>query len=196
MMRRYAALGKTVVRLKSGDPLIFGRGGEEWEYLRRHGIAVEVIPGITSAIAVPGAAGIPLTQRGVAESFAVITGHKENGSAPQWSRYAQIDTLVILMGVRHRATIARALIATGRSPDEPAAFVQSGTTPDEHVLITCLGEIAAGRIGARAPAVLVVGHVVELRAALGPWARFDRPGDSGPLETTSGHMSMVPSRSV
>jgi len=169
-MLRYAARGKTVVRLKSGDPLIFGRGGEEWEYLRRHNTEVELVPGITSAISVPGLAGIPLTQRGVAESFAVITGHKENGSMPEWSRYARIDTLVILMGVDRRGAIARALIATGRSPDEPAAFVQRGTTPDERVLITSLGEIAAERLAVQAPAILVVGHVVELRAALAPRA--------------------------
>ncbi|NOY55935.1 MAG: uroporphyrinogen-III C-methyltransferase [Actinobacteria bacterium] len=165
-MLTYVALGKTVVRLKSGDPLIFGRGGEEWEYLRRHNIEVEFVPGITSATSVPGVAGIPLTQRGVAESFAVITGHKENGSMPEWSRYAEIDTLVILMGVRRRSAIARSLIATGRSPDEPAAFIQRGTTSDERVLVTNLGEIAAETVAVQAPAILVVGHVVELRAAL------------------------------
>ncbi|GBD83690.1 uroporphyrinogen-III C-methyltransferase [bacterium BMS3Abin02] len=166
MMLTFVALGKTVVRLKGGDPLIFGRGGEEWEYLRRHNIEAELVPGITSATSVPGVAGIPLTRRGVAESFAVITGHKENGSMPKWSRYAGIDTLVILMGVRFRVAIARDLIAAGRSPDEPAAFVQKGTTPGQVVVVTSLGEIAADRLTVRTPAILVVGYVVELRATL------------------------------
>jgi len=176
LMLRHAALGKTVVRLKSGDPLIFGRGGEEWEYLCRHNIEVEMVPGVTSAISVPGVAGIPLTRRGVAESFAVITGHRENGSVTEWSRYAGIDTLVILMGVRHRSAIARALIATGRSPDEPAAFIQRGTTSHERVLVTNLGEIAAESFEVQPPAILVVGHVVELRTALVSQAHLSASG--------------------
>ncbi|NIA24596.1 MAG: uroporphyrinogen-III C-methyltransferase [Gammaproteobacteria bacterium] len=175
-MLGYAASGRTVARLKSGDPLIFGRGGEEWGYLRRHDIEVEMVPGITSAVSVPGVVGIPLTLRGVAESFAVITGQKENGSMPEWSRYAQIDTLVILMGVHRRGAIARALIVAGRSPDEPAAFVERGTTGDERVLVTNLAEIAAERLAVRAPAVLVVGQVVDLHVALASRARLSPPG--------------------
>lgn len=158
-----AKRGEAVVRLKGGDPCVFGRGGEEWSYLRARGIDVEIVPGISSAIGVPESAGIPLTHRGVARGFAVATGHDENAD---WRPYAAVDTLIILMGVRHRERIARGLIAAGRDPDEPAAFIERGTTAAERTTVTTLREIAAGAIEVEAPAVFVTGAVVALRAEL------------------------------
>ena len=108
-----------MARLKGGDPLVFGRGAEEWELAREHGIEVELVPGISSAIAVPGLAGIPLTFREVSRSFAVVTGHWKTGTNMDWSPYAKIDTLVILMGTKQRASIAAALMAVGRNAREP-----------------------------------------------------------------------------
>lgn len=162
----HARQGKTVLRLKSGDPLIFGRGAEEWLFLGMHGIEAEVVPGLSSALAVPNVAGIPLTYRGVSRAFAVITGHCEKDAPTEWERYASVDTLVILMGVRRRASIAGELIRAGREPDEPAAFIERGTMPVARVVTTTLAEIAAGAVQVTAPAVLVVGKVVEFSREL------------------------------
>ncbi len=158
-----ARRGEVVVRLKGGDPCVFGRGGEEWSYLRAQGIDVDIVPGISSAIAVPESAGIPVTHRGTARAFTVATGHDEN---TDWRPYAGVDTLVILMGVKHRERIARALIDAGRRPDEPAAFIERGTTATERTTVTSLSEIARGEVDVEAPAVFVVGAVVALRAEL------------------------------
>ena len=106
LMVSHARAGRTVARLKAGDPMIFARGAEEWEYLLRHGIEVEIVPGVSSALAVPSLAGIPPTCRGVAASFAVIAGHRESFMRTDWSQYASIDTLIILMGVENREYIA------------------------------------------------------------------------------------------
>lgn len=162
----HARRGRLVVRLKSGDPLIFGRGAEEWQFIAGHGIDVEVIPGLSSALAVPNVVGIPLTFRGVSRAFAVITGHCEKDAPTEWHRYASVDTLVILMGVRRRVQIASELIEAGRDPREPAAFIERGTTPAARVVITTLSEIAAGAIDVTPPAVFVVGNVVELSREL------------------------------
>ncbi len=164
----HARQGRVVLRLKSGDPLIFGRGAEEWLFLAMHGIEVEVVPGLSSALAVPNIAGIPLTLRGVSRAFAVITGHCEKDAPTEWRRYASVDTLVILMGVRHRAAIAKELIQAGRAPDEPAAFIERGTMPVARVVVTTLAEIAAGAIEVIPPAVFVVGKVVECSRELVP----------------------------
>jgi uroporphyrin-III C-methyltransferase len=166
LIRQHALQGKTVARLKGGDPLIFGRGGEEWALARETGIAVELIPGITSAVAVPGLAGIPLTYRGVSQSFAVITGHCLEGRSGYWQSYAGVHTLVILMGVKNRAHIAQSLIAAGRSVNEPVAFIQRGTTRTEEVLETTLAAVAAGDTKVHNPAVFVIGRVVKLRSRL------------------------------
>ena len=165
-LTEHARRGRVVVRLKGGDPCVFGRGGEEWATLRERGIEVEMVPGVSSAIAVPGLAGIPLTYRGVSRSFAIITGHCCGETETDWTRYAGIDTLIILMGVSERARIARALIAAGRSAAEPAAFIERGSTPDERTVIATLGEIAAGRVNVEPPAVFVTGEVVRLRQRL------------------------------
>lgn len=158
-----------VVRLKGGDPMVFGRGAEEWAWLARRGHEVEYVPGISSAIAVPGLAGIPPTFRGLAGGFAVVTGHRA-GECTEWAAYARIDTLVILMAIQHRAAIAQCLISHGRPADEPVAFIENGSTVRERVLVTTLAEVAAGRVEAVSPAVMVAGEVVRLREQLGSLA--------------------------
>lgn len=166
LIRDHADAGRTVARLKGGDPLIFGRGAEEWRVALEHGIEVELIPGISSALAVPGLAGIPLTYRGVAQSFAVVTAHCREGQNQNWSSYAGIDTLVVLMGVANRTFIAQSLIAAGRSADEPVAFIERGTLPEERVVESSLGAVAAGAVEVQSPAVFVIGQVVPLRRVL------------------------------
>lgn len=166
LIRDHADAGSTVARLKGGDPLIFGRGAEEWRVALEHGIEVELIPGISSALAVPGLAGIPLTYRGVAQSFAVVTAHCREGQTQNWSSYAGIDTLVVLMGVDNRTFIAQSLIAAGRSADEPVAFIERGTLPEERVVESSLGAVAAGAVEVQSPAVFVIGQVVTLRRVL------------------------------
>jgi uroporphyrin-III C-methyltransferase len=158
--------GLDVVRLKGGDPLVFGRGGEEWLHLLRHGIEVEVVPGISSAVSAPAAAGIPLTYRGVSQSFAVVTGHGGPAGEPDWGKLAGVDTLVILMGVGRRVSLAQALIDAGREPGEPAAFIERATTPGQRVYPTTLGSIAAGLVDVSAPATLVVGAVAAFHDEL------------------------------
>ena len=160
----HAGSGRAVVRLKAGDPMVFGRGAEEWEYLLARGIDVELVPGISSALAVPSLAGIPLTCRGVAASFAVIAGHRENFIRTDWAQYAAIDTLVVLMGVDNREYIAESLIRAGRPASQPAAFIENGTTNRQRVVETTLGEIAHGRVDVSAPAIFAIGEVVRLRS--------------------------------
>ena len=166
LIRSHALDGKIVARLKGGDPLVFGRGAEEWALAIKRGIDVELIPGVTSAVAVPGLAGIPLTYRGVAQSFAVITGHCRESLAQDWSKYASVDTLIVLMGVKNRCFIADALIAAGRHPAEPVAFIERGTLEDERIVETALAAVAAGEVEVKSPAVFVIGEVVRLRARL------------------------------
>jgi uroporphyrin-III C-methyltransferase len=166
LVRKHALRGKAVARLKGGDPLVFGRGAEEWALALEHGIDVELIPGVSSAISVPGLAGIPLTFRGVSQSFAIVTGHCREGLAQQWSKYAAVDTLVVLMGVTNRSFIAQALIEAGRNAGELVAFVERGTFDDERVTESTLGCVAAGEVEVRSPAVFVIGEVVRLRRQL------------------------------
>jgi uroporphyrin-III C-methyltransferase len=162
----HARAGRNVVRLKAGDPMIFARGAEEWEHLLRHGIEVEVVPGVTSALAVPSLAGIPPTCRGVAASFAVIAGHRQNFVRTDWSLYARVDTLIILMGVDNREYIAESLMRHGRSASQPVAFVENGTTTAERVVEATLSDVAAGKVDVNPPAVFVIGEVVRLRHRL------------------------------
>jgi len=163
---RKALAGNMVVRLKGGDSLLFSRGGEEAEYLADRGIPFEFIPGVTSALAAPAAAGIPVTHRDLSRSYCVITGHERDdaGQSMQhdWAALARIDTLAVLMGVKNLDRIAAALMEHGKPPDTPAAVVQMAYWPGERALFAPLGEIAARAqeedIGA--PAVLLVGRVV------------------------------------
>jgi uroporphyrin-III C-methyltransferase len=168
LIQSHARSGKIVARLKGGDPLVFGRGAEEWALALQSGMEVELIPGVSSAISVPGLAGIPLTYRRLSQNFAVITGHGHEGVAPEWAHYARIDTLVILMGVKNRVSIAQALIDAGRPREEPVAFVERGTTDSEHLVESTLGEVAAGAVQVHNPAVFVIGEVVRLRRTLKP----------------------------
>jgi uroporphyrin-III C-methyltransferase len=161
----YACLGCDVVRLKGGDPFVFGRGGEEAEALAEAGIPYEIVPGVSSAIAVPAYAGIPLTHRNFASSFAVVTGHeaRKPHASVDWARLATaVDTLVILMGLRNLPVIATKLIAHGRSPETPAAVVRSGTTTEQETVTGTLANIAAKAAALDGPAVIVIGDVVSL----------------------------------
>ena len=166
LIRVHAGQGKTVARLKGGDPIVFGRGAEEWARAANYGIPVELIPGITSAISVPALAGIPLTYRGISQSFAVVAGHCREGLAQDWTRYAAIDTLVVLMGVTNRSFIARFLIDAGRQPEEPVAFIERGTLATETIVESTLGAVARDEIEIASPAVFVIGEVVRLRNEL------------------------------
>lgn len=161
--------GRIVVRLKGGDPFVLGRGGEEAMILVKAGIDYEVVPGVTSAIAAPAAAGIPLTDRRYASSFAVVTGQEEPGKKERLD-YAAIgtDTIVLLMGVSNLGRIVQDLLRT-RSRDTPVAIIERGTTEDQRVITSTLGEVVekAEKMGVRPPAVIVVGDVVRLRETLG-----------------------------
>jgi len=168
LMVRYSRESKTVVRHKCGDPMIFARRPEEWEHLSRHGIEVELVPGVSSAIAVPSLAGIPPTFRGVATSFAAVAGHRQNLLTVDWSPYARIDTLIVLMGVENREYIAESLIRAGRDASQPVAFVENGSTPRERVVESTLGAVAAGSVDVNSPAVFVIGEVTRLRNRLKP----------------------------
>jgi uroporphyrinogen III methyltransferase/synthase len=176
----HARAGRTVVRLKGGDPFVYGRGGEEASACHRAGIPFEVVPGVTSALAAPAFAGIPLTDRRHGASFAVVTGHRDVSrpwTSIRWDRLATgVDTLVVLMGMRNLEKIAATLVAAGRDPASPAAVVMDAASARQRVVTAPLGEIAARARaeGFGAPAVVVVGDVVRLRTEL---AWFE----SGPL---------------
>ena len=171
LLIQQARTGKRVVRLKGGDPFLFGRGGEEAEALANAGVPFEVVPGISSALAVPAYAGIPLTHRGMSSSVAVITGARggdgkvESGA---FTHLASADTVVVLMGVANLREIADDLVNAGRSVETPAAVIRWGTYNGQQTVSGTLGSIAveAERAGMRAPAVIVIGEVVRLRERL------------------------------
>ncbi len=158
-----------VVRLKGGDPLVFGRGGEEGIYLYDRGVKFKFIPGITSAIAVPEYAGIPVTHRGVTVSFRVVTGHesknKDHSQIP-WENYKSDDTIVFLMGLHRLKTIAKKLIEIGKPRDYPVAVISRGTTKDEKTVVGTLENIWQLAKDLQTPALIVVGEVVKLREQL------------------------------
>ncbi len=160
---------ENVVRLKGGDPLVFGRGGEEGIYLKERGIAFEFIPGITSAIAVPEYAGIPVTHRGVTVSFRVVTGHesknKDHSQIP-WENYKSDDTIVFLMGLHRLAHICHMLIKIGKPKEYPIAVISRGTTPDAKTVVGTLENIYEKAKDLPTPALIVVGEVVKLREEL------------------------------
>lgn len=167
-----ARAGLTVVRLKGGDPFVFGRGGEECQALAKAGVAYEVVPGVSSAVAVPAYAGIPVTHRDFASSFTVVTGHSadtENGGV-DWAGLPATGTLVCLMGVQHLPHIARRLQALGRAPETPAAVIGSGTTRRQTVVAGTLADIAGRAASIEPPATIVIGEVVALRDRL-EWFR-------------------------
>jgi uroporphyrinogen III methyltransferase/synthase len=167
-----ALAGKRVVRLKGGDPFVFGRGGEEAEVLAAAGVPFEVVPGVSSVYSAPGYAGIPLTHRQYASSLTVVTGH-DGPSSPaskvDWAELAKVPgTLVVLMGLRNIQAIAATLIAHGRSPDTPVAIISRGTTGRQQTVVGTLDTIAelASRADIKPPAVTVIGEVVKLREQL------------------------------
>jgi uroporphyrin-III C-methyltransferase / precorrin-2 dehydrogenase / sirohydrochlorin ferrochelatase len=156
-----AQQGKRVVRLKGGDPFVFGRGGEELLAVVQAGVACEVVPGVTSAIAVPAAAGIPLTHRALARQFTVVTGHEEL----DWPTLAATDgTLVLLMGATRVERIAKELVRAGRDPATPVAVIENGTLPNQRTTVGTLDTIGdrATVVGVKAPAVVVVGEVAAM----------------------------------
>lgn len=181
----HALRGRRVVRLKGGDPFIFGRGGEEAEALAEAGVPFEVVPGVSSAVAVPAYAGIPLTYRGLSSSFAVITGHEDackDEPTVDWEGLATaVDTLVVLMGVRTLPRIVAELLAHGRPPETPVALIRWGTTDAQETITGSLADIGekARAVGLKPPVVAVIGEAVTLRARL-RWFE-DRPAGL-PLE--------------
>lgn len=165
--------GQTVVRLKGGDPFVFGRGGEEALALAAAGVPFVVVPGVSSAIAAPAYAGIPVTQRELAGSVTIITGHRADAVGDpeaEWERLSAAQTggtLIFLMGVGNLAAIVAALRRGGRSADTPIALIANGTRPDQQVVVGTLADIVEAATGViRPPAVIVVGPVVALREAL------------------------------
>ena len=171
LLVKEARLGHTVVRLKGGDPFVFGRGGEEAIFLRERDIPFEIVPGISSAIAVPASANIPVTHRGVTTHFTVCTGVGATLDALKgsWRQIGALGgTAVFLMGVRRASLITAELIAAGRSPDTPAAFIYSGTNTEQLTLRSTLSEIADKAVseGIKPPAILVVGEVVSIGDAI------------------------------
>ena len=184
-----ARAGGRVLRLKGGDPFVFGRGGEEAQTLVQHGIPIRIIPGISAGIGGLAYAGIPVTHRDVNQSVTFVTGHDQSGAAPQsldWdaiSRGSQV--IVIYMGMKHAHQIATALIGAGRPASEPVAVVTAATTPDQRVLETTLGTLVADIDAANLapPAIICVGRSVLMRQAL-DWqsmAQGHAPRDTDPL---------------
>lgn len=168
-----ARAGRRVVRLKGGDPFLFGRGGEEAEGLAAAGVPFRIVPGITAGIAGLAAAGIPATHRDVNQTLVFVTGHDQSGAAPavDWAALARGgQVLAIYMGMKHLAAISAALIAGGRDPAEPVTIVREATTPRQTVLETTLRDAAAaaGAAGMLAPAIVCVGRVRRLGLGLIP----------------------------
>jgi uroporphyrinogen III methyltransferase/synthase len=161
--------GKRVVRLKGGDPFVFGRGGEEALALREAGIPFTVIPGVSSAVAVPAYAGIPVTHRGIARNFAVVTGTEAAGETIDWHALAGMETLVVLMGASSLPDVAQRLIQAGRDPSTPAASISNGTLPNQQTVVATLSTIAQAvtSAGLPTPLITVVGEVVSLAERIG-----------------------------
>jgi uroporphyrin-III C-methyltransferase len=160
MLVLYAKQGKNVVRLKGGDPFVFGRGGEEVEALRLQGIDVDIIPGVTSGTAVPATLGIPVTHREFARGVTFVTGHSKDASAPDWDALVRSGTtLVIYMGLKNIAHIVAGLKAAGMKPSTPACVVENGTLHNQRQLVTTLGNLRGA--GFSSPALIVIGEVVR-----------------------------------
>ena len=178
LMVREAAAGHVVVRLKGGDPFLFGRGGEEWQVACAHGIAVEAIPGITSALAAGAALGVPLTHRDACHGVALVTGHRRAGAPqPDWQALARSGlTLVVYMGMANIAAIATSLIAGGLPASTPALAIASATLPEQRVCHARLDALADSvtATGLASPALLIIGDVA--RAAATRWQVRDAHG--------------------
>jgi uroporphyrin-III C-methyltransferase len=168
LLLRHARRGRIVVRLKGGDPFVFGRGSEEAMACAEAGIPWEVVPGISSAVSVPALAGIPVTHRELAGGFAVVTGHCAEGDRQDWAALARVETLVILMGLSRLPEISASLLFHGRGAETPVAAIAQGSLPGERVLVGTLGTIAGdvALAGLKAPATIGVGEVVRVRQLL------------------------------
>lgn len=171
LLIEHAQRGQSVVRLKGGDPFVFGRGGEEAQALLAHNIPFEIVPGITSAIAVPAYAGIPVTHRDYTTSFTIVTGHEGQSNSPHvnWEALAALGgTLIVLMGVKALPAFTQQLIAAGMDASTPAAVIQEGTTAQQRVVTGVLRNIAqrASEAAFKAPALTIIGNVVDLHATL------------------------------
>jgi len=163
LMVQYARQGKTVARLKGGDPLVFGRGGEELAALRAAGIPAEVIPGITAGIAAPATLGVPVTHREMARGVIFVTGHTKDGAEPDWQALARTGlTLVIYMGFKRLASITAALLSAGMRPDIPACVIQNATLRNQRQVITSLQRLPQAAANLASPAIIVVGDVVRV----------------------------------
>lgn len=168
-----ARLGKTVVRLKGGDPFVLGRGGEELLALVQAGISVEVVPGVSAAIAAPASVGIPVTFRGVARAFGVFAGQSESGEeVTDWQLAARMPTAVFLMCAQRLRYIARSLVENGHRPETPVAVVQNGTLPEQLVYWGTLRDLVESEHSFEPPATLVVGEVVRIGQHVAPPSRL------------------------
>ncbi|RXJ69042.1 uroporphyrinogen-III C-methyltransferase [Halarcobacter ebronensis] len=159
----------SVVRLKGGDPFVFGRGGEEALYLKQRGIEFEIIPGITSAISVPAYAGIPVTNRGITPSFRVVTGHRkssENIANINWNSFIEDETIVFLMGLHNIELIVSKLLEVGKPKNYPCAIISNGTTKNQKVIVGTLEDIVEKSKEAISPSIIIIGEVVKLREDL------------------------------
>ena len=173
LLVKYASEGKVVVRLKGGDPFLFGRGAEETEELRNAGAEVHVVPGVSSSISVPELAGIPVTHRDYASMVTFVTGHEKDGregDRVDWKALADSHgTVVVLMGLGNAASISKGLIEGGMSPDMPAAVISKGSTPDQRVEVTKVSDLARAieEKKLEAPGIMVIGQVASVRERLG-----------------------------
>ncbi len=157
---------ETVVRLKGGDPFVFGRGAEEALYLKQRDVSFEIIPGVTSAISVPAYAGIPITHRGVTPSFKVVTGHRkssDNIAKINWNSFIEDETIVFLMGLHNIELIVTKLLEVKKDEKTPCAIISNGTTKNQKVITGNLSNILEKSKEAVSPAIIIVGKVVELR---------------------------------
>ncbi|MEW5892991.1 MAG: siroheme synthase CysG [Pseudomonadota bacterium] len=192
LLVRLAKAGKRVLRLKGGDPFIFGRGGEEIETLTEHGVPFQVVPGITAASGVASYAGIPLTHRDYAQSVAFVTGHlKDNTVNLDWDSIGRPNqTLVIYMGLKGIDALCRGMIEHGMAPDTPAAIVQQGTTPNQRVVTATLATLPQAAVAARLqpPTLIIVGHVVKLHEKLS-WFKPEDRAAATPLDRPA-HLNM------
>lgn len=176
LLVRYASEGRTVVRLKGGDPFLFGRGAEEAEELRKAGAEVHVVPGVSSSISVPELAGIPVTHRDHTSLVTFVTGHEKEDRAEDRVDWRSLvnghGTIVVLMGLGNAARISAGLIDGGMSPDMPAAVISKGSTPDQRVELTSVSRLAEtiAEKGLEAPGIMVIGTVAEIRNVLGDMA--------------------------
>lgn len=164
-----ALKNEIVVRLKGGDPFVFGRGGEEALYLKERGIPFEIIPGITSSISVAAYAGIPVTHRGISCSFRVVTGHEtpnKKDSMINWNSFTTDETIIFLMGLHNIKLISQKLLSIGKDKKTPCAVISNGTTKEQKVVVGCLENIAQRAENLPTPAIIIIGEVVNLRENL------------------------------